>query len=89
MKGIVSGKNRSAGLLQLSVPTYQGASGSPVFNNAGEVIAVIRAVPTELRKQSIAVSGKTQEVILQSNVETMGLAIPINYAKPILRLAAP
>ena len=90
MKGIVSGKNRLDGLLQLSVPTYQGASGSPVFNNTGQVIAVINSVPTEPRKELIvAVSGKTQEVNLVASVEAMGLALPINYAKPMLQLAVP
>lgn len=89
LKGNISGLNRVAGLIQLSIPAYPGVSGSPVFNNHGEVIGVMRAVALASKSQTIQVENNVKVVESVSAVENIGLAIPINYAKPLLQLALP
>ena len=89
LTGIISGSNRESGLLQLSVPTYEGLSGSPVFNSQGKVIAVIAALPEFLTTQGLIVKKELKEVSAIGKAHNIGLAIPINHARNILRLATP
>ncbi|SVA60701.1 uncharacterized protein METZ01_LOCUS113555, partial [marine metagenome] len=89
LTGIISGSNRESGLLQLSVPTYEGLSGSPVFDSQGRVIAVIAALPEFLTTQGLIVKKELKEVSAIGKAHNIGLAIPINHARNILELARP
>ena len=89
LTGIISGSNRESGLLQLSVPTYEGLSGSPVFDSQGKVIAVIAALPEFLTTQGLIVKKELKEVTTVGKAHNIGLAIPINHARNILQLARP
>ena len=89
LTGIISGSNREKGLLQLSIPTYGGLSGSPVFNSRGKVIAIMRSLPTFRTTQEIMVKKELVEFGARAKAHNIGLAIPINYAKHILDLARP
>ena len=84
LTGIVSGKDRQRGLLQLSIPTYTGISGSPVFDSQGQVVAVMVAGPNRWEKQAVVTQQKVQEVGVRTSAEGIGLAIPINHARGIL-----
>ena len=84
--GIISGIDRHRGLLQLSIPTYQGHSGSPVFDIQGRAIGVIIMVPMAMKAQLVA---KESKPVLQETIqaaENIGLAVPINYAKGLLQM---
>ena len=84
--GIISGIDRHRGLLQLSIPTYQGHSGSPVFDVQGRAIGVIIMVPMVMKAQLVAKEGKP---VLQETIqaaENIGLAVPINYAKGLFQM---
>jgi len=89
LTGIISGSNREKGLLQLSIPTYGGLSGSPVFNSRGKVIAIMRSLPTFRTTQEIMVKKELVEFGARAKAHNIGLAIPINYARHILDLARP
>jgi S1-C subfamily serine protease len=84
--GIISGIDRHRGLLQLSIPTYQGHSGSPVFDAQGKVVGVVISVPMVTKTQLVA---KESKPVLQETIqaaENMGLAVPINYAKGLFQM---
>ena len=87
LTGIISGFNRHNGSIQLSIPSYPGSSGSPVFNNRGRVIGVMRARAVDSKTSTYKI--KKEEVTFTSyeGVENIGLAVPINYAKPMLSMA--
>ena len=89
MIGIVSGTNRGAGLFQLSIPTFPGISGSPVFNKNNRVIGVMVGAPRTLKQQVIKAGQGTKEVVAITAVESIGLAIPINHARSLLQLVKP
>ncbi|MEA1873151.1 MAG: serine protease [Bacteroidota bacterium] len=84
--GIVSGIDRHRGLIQLSVPVYPGHSGSPVFDSQGDVIGIVIMVPMAVKTQFV--SGKGEPSVQKSiqAVESMGLAVPINYARGLLQM---
>ena len=84
--GIISGIDRHRGLLQLSVPTYPGHSGSPVFDEQGRAIGVVIAVPFSVKTQLVAEEGTQAVRQSEQAVENMGLAVPINYAKGLLQM---
>ncbi|HIF49468.1 MAG TPA: serine protease [Cytophagales bacterium] len=86
LTGIVSGRNRTNGLLQLSVPTYPGISGSPVFDQKNNVIAVMVAAPRALKESLIKVGQEMESVNTVTAVEGIGLAIPINHARTLLQI---
>ncbi len=48
-EGLMSGRRSVGGqdLIQLSIPSSPGSSGSPVFNSAGEVIGIVAGGPDE------------------------------------------
>jgi len=87
LTGIISGFNRHNGSIQLSIPSYPGSSGSPVFNSQGRVIGVMRARAVDSKTSTYKI--KKEEVTFTSyeGVENIGLAVPINYAKPMLSMA--
>ena len=87
LTGIISGLNRNNGSIQLSIPSYPGSSGSPVFNNQGQVVGVMRARAIDSKTKTYKI--KKEEITLSSyeGVENIGLAVPINYAKPMLSMA--
>ena len=87
LTGIVSGINRDYGLLQLSVPTYGGVSGAPVFNQAGEVVGIMVAVPQTMTSTTVKVGNETQEIPMLQQMNEFGYAIPVNYARSILQHA--
>ena len=89
LTGIISGINRKDGLLQLSVPTYDGISGSPVFSSSGKVVAIMVEVAIYKDKQPFLVENKLVEAETVSKAHNIGLAIPINHARNILQLARP
>jgi len=89
LTGIISGSNREKGLLQLSIPTYGGLSGSPVFDSRGKVIAIMRSLPAFLTTQEIIVKKELVEFGAVAKAHNIGLAVPINYARTILDLARP
>ena len=86
LAGIVSGINRERGLLQLSVTSYGGVSGAPVFNKEGAVIGVLTFVPEIDSETTITVGTEASKISLLSQMNEFGLAIPINYAKGLLQL---
>jgi len=68
--GIISGKDRRRGLMQVSIPIYPGDNGSPVILcRTGTVIGIA--------------SGHRRMDASQNNTK-MGLIIPINHAKGLL-----
>lgn len=87
LTGIISGLNRNNGSIQLSIPSYPGSSGSPVFNNQGQVVGVMRARAVDSKTKTYKI--EKEEITLSSyeGVENIGLAVPINYAKPMLSMA--
>ncbi len=84
MTGIISGFNREDGSMQLSIPSYPGSSGSPIFDSKGNVIAILRA--RAVTENAKVVKIKKEMVTLRTieAVENIGLAIPINYVRPLL-----
>ena len=86
LAGIVSGINREWGLLQLSVTTYGGVSGAPVFNQSGAVIGVMTFVPQKISETTATVGAESVGISLLSDMNEFGLAIPINHAKGLLQL---
>lgn len=86
LSGIVSGINREWGLLQLSVTTYGGVSGAPVFNQSGAVIGVMAFVPQKISDTTATVGTESVGISLLSDMNEFGLAIPINHAKGLLQL---
>lgn len=86
LSGIVSGTNREWGLLQLSVTTYGGVSGAPVFNKSGAVIGVMVAVPQNITDTTVTVGTESVGVTVLSEMNEFGFAIPINHAKALLQL---
>jgi S1-C subfamily serine protease len=87
LTGIISGFNRHNGLMQLSIPSYPGSSGSPIFNRQGKVIGVISARAVGEVTRTFKIEKEEVTVSSSEGVENIGLAIPINYAKPLLSLA--
>jgi len=87
LKGIVSGINRSSGALQLSITTYGGVSGAPVFSDAGEVIGVMVAVPMGLANTVVLAGNQAAEVTQVQQMNEFGLAIPINFARSLIAIA--
>jgi len=86
LSGIVSGVNREWGLLQLSVTTYGGVSGAPVFTKSGAVIGVMVAVPQKITDTTVTVGTESVGVTVLSEMNEFGFAIPINHAKGLLQL---
>ena len=84
--GIISGIDRHRGLLQLSIPTYQGHSGSPVFDAQGKVVGVVISVPMISKTQLVAKQGKPAVQESMQAAENIGLAVPINYAKGLFQM---
>lgn len=84
LSGIISGLDRQNGSLQLSIPSYPGSSGSPVFDRKGRVVGVMMA--RAVNEESRVVELEKREVVLTTHeaVENIGLAIPINYTRPML-----
>lgn len=89
LTGIVSGYNRERGLLQLSIPSYKGVSGSPVFDSKGKVVGIMAQLAITAKDQLVTTAQKTAMVSVITTTENIGLAIPINYAKNIMALAIP
>ena len=89
LTGILSGYNREDGLLQLSVPSYPGISGSPVFDAKGRVVAIMAAIAMAPQSQIVEIEQQLTEISTITTVENIGLAIPINYARNIIALAKP
>ena len=104
--GHIAGLNRHKGVIQLSLPTYAGQSGSPVFDMNGRVIGIIVSGATRIEGGDIYTevkdddnssqptgSDKTtyekQEVGIKYSADTIGFAIPIDYARGLLELARP
>jgi S1-C subfamily serine protease len=104
--GHIAGLNRHKGLIQLSLPTFSGQSGSPVFDMNGRVIGVIVSGATRIEGVDIYTkvkdddnssqqtgSDKTtyekQKVGIKYSADTIGFAIPIDYARGLLELARP
>ena len=87
LTGIISGFNRHNGLMQLSIPSYPGSSGSPIFNRQGKVVGVISARAVDEVTRTFKIEKEEVTVSSSEGVENIGLAIPINYAKPLLSLA--
>jgi len=87
LTGIISGFNRHNGSIQLSIPSYPGSSGSPVFDNKGRVIGIMRARAAELKTKTVEIKKESISFSTIEGVENIGLAVPINYAKPMLNMA--
>jgi len=87
LTGIISGFNRHNGSIQLSIPSYPGSSGSPVFNRQGKVIGVMRARAVDSKTKTFMIKKEEVTVSSYEGVENIGLAVPINYAKPMLSMA--
>jgi len=87
LTGIISGFNRHNGSIQLSIPSYPGSSGSPIFNHQGKVIGVMRARAIDSNTKTFKVKKEEITVTSLDGAENIGLAVPINYAKPMLSLA--
>ena len=90
--GNVSGLNRENGWIQLSIPSYGGASGSPIFNNKGNVIGVFVATARRLEESeqagiTAAAEASVSRVYQVTDAEMVGFAIPINFAQSLLNLA--
>lgn len=86
LTGIISGFGRHNGSMQLSIPSYPGSSGSPVFDKQGEVIGVMRARAVDFNTKTFKVKKEEITVTSHDGAENIGLAVPINYAKPMLSL---
>ena len=105
--GHIAGLNRvfanvapsKRGWIQLSLPTYGGQSGSPVFDMNGRVIGVIVAgpnMPTDFYAYFETDDGSSQltssknveyeEGLMYIASENIGLAIPIHHASNLLQL---
>jgi len=87
LTGIISGFNRHNGSIQLSIPSYPGSSGSPVFDRQGKVIGIMRARAVDSTTKTFKVKKEEVTVTSYEGVENIGLAVPINYAKPMLSMA--
>ena len=99
--GHIAGLNRDDGLIQLSMPTFGGQSGSPVFDMAGEAIGVVvsSGMLAEL-VELVTVEGQGGETQLAGSKQiteqdavirglpsiTIGFAIPIHHARNLLQL---
>lgn len=69
IRGLTSVSNREKQMLILDAPIYRGNSGSPVINEAGEVIAVVYG---------------TKKIVDGDNQKRVGLAIPVDYFRDYL-----
>ena len=104
--GHIAGLNRHKGVIQLSLPTYGGQSGSPVFDMNGRVIGIIVSGATRIEGVDIYTEVKDhdnssqqtgsdttkyekQQVGIKYSADTIGFAIPIDYARGLLELARP
>ena len=84
--GIISGLNRDGGSFQMSVPTYPGNSGSPIFDKNGRVIAVARAVAVDAVERTFKVEKENFKATTYDAANHIGLAVPISYAKSLLSM---
>jgi len=84
--GIISGLNRDGGSFQMSVPTYPGNSGSPIFDKNGRVIAVARAVAVDTVERTFKVDKENFKATTYDAANHIGLAVPISYAKSLLSM---
>ena len=87
--GVISGTDRQSGRLQTSAPTYSGNSGSPVISClTGRVIGVHVASPVMQGEVAIRTKEGLKEtnLVAKSRAESMGLVIPVNYARQLLEM---
>jgi S1-C subfamily serine protease len=98
--GHIAGLNRDDGLIQLSMPTFGGQSGSPVFNMAGHVIGVVvsgqvlahetKLVTVETQSGEAQLTGTAKitekDALIKLPSITIGFAIPIDHARNLLQL---
>lgn len=78
--GTVAGRRKMEGgwdVLQLQIPLKRGSSGSPIFNNSGDVVAVETFTAVEVEEET----GATEEI------ETQQYAIPVSIVKESMGLA--
>jgi S1-C subfamily serine protease len=85
--GILAGRDRHRGLIQITIPTYPGNSGSPLFDYQGNAVGVVVSVAMARKKQLVVEGNTVRETEANEAVENIGFAIPIQFAKPLLSLA--
>jgi len=86
LTGIISGFDRQNGSMQLSIPSYPGSSGSPVFDSKGKVIGVMSARAVSESSKVMEVEKEAVTITTYEGVENIGLAVPINYVRPMLEM---